>query len=82
LKPPPQPAGTNVFSCYTGFELMDSSAQRQKRRDIVLSSLDVAIDVMNLAKEVSSITPAKAVFGSASVILTMIKVCFFLHCLR
>ena len=29
---------------------------------------------MNLAKEVSSLTPAKAVFGSVGVLLTMIRV--------
>ena len=33
---------------------------------------------MNLVKEVSSITPAKAVFGSVSILLTMIKVRFSL----
>ena len=36
--------------------------------------LDVAIEALNLAKEISSVTPAKAVFGSVSVILTMIRV--------
>ena len=46
----------------------------QKRRDDALSLLNVAIEVMNLAKEVSSITPAKAVFGSVSALLTMIRV--------
>ena len=35
----------------------------------------MAIEAMNLAKEVSSITPAKAVFGSVSILLTMIRVC-------
>ena len=36
----------------------------------------MAIEVLNLAKEVSSITPAKAVFGSISVLLTMTMVHF------
>ena len=54
---------------------MDADSQRQKRRDDALSLLNVAIEAMNLAKEVSSITPAKAVFGSVSVLLTMIRVC-------
>ena len=58
---------------------MDPDAQQQKLRDIVLSSLNVAIETLNLAKEICSITPAKAVFGSVSVILTMIKVNSFLH---
>ena len=40
--------------------------------------LNAAIEAMNLAKEVSSITPAKAAFGFVGVLLTMIKVCFFL----
>jgi hypothetical protein len=55
---------------------MDAGAQKQKRREIVLSSLNVAIEASNLAKEFCSITPAKPVFGSFSVILTMIKVGF------
>jgi hypothetical protein len=40
--------------------------------------LNVAIEAMNLAKEVSSMTPAKPVFGSVSALLTMIRVCFLL----
>ena len=48
--------------------------QRQKRRDNTLSLLKAAIEAMNLAKEVSSATPAKAVFGSVSILLTMIVV--------
>ena len=36
--------------------------------------LNAAVEVLNLAKEVSSVTPAKAVFGSVSVLLTMIRV--------
>ena len=60
---------------------MDPGAQRQERRDNVLSSLNAAIETLNLAKEISSITPAKAVFGPVSVILTMIRVGFLLRCL-
>ena len=55
---------------------MDPNDQRQKRRDVVVSSLNVAIEASNLAKEFCSITPANPVFGSFSVILTMIKVGF------
>jgi hypothetical protein len=58
---------------------MYATAQRQKRREIVLSSLNVAIEASNLAKEFCSITPAKPVFASFSVILTMIKVSPFLR---
>ena len=61
---------------------MDPDARRQKGRENVISSLNVAIETLNLAKEVSSITPAKVVFGSVGIILTMIKVNFFPLCLR
>ena len=53
---------------------MDTKSQRQKGRDSALSSLDLAIELLNLAKEVSSITPVKAVFGTVSALLAMIRV--------
>ena len=53
---------------------MAAKSQRLKGRGGTFSSLNVAIDAMNLAKEISSITPAKAAFGSVSIILTMIRV--------
>ena len=56
---------------------MDSKQQAQ-RRDNPLSLLNAAIEATNLAKEISSATPVKAVFGSVSVLLTMIRVCFLL----
>jgi len=55
---------------------MEVRPQRPKGRDGALSSLNIAIEAMNLAKEVSSITPAKAVFGSVSILLTMVRVRF------
>ena len=55
---------------------MDTKSRRQKHQDATLSSLNAAIDAMNIAKDVMSMTPAKAAFGSVSVILTMIKVGF------
>lgn len=45
----------------------------ESQRDNTLSALNLAIDALNLTKEVSSIAPAKAVFGSV-VLLTMIRV--------
>jgi hypothetical protein len=53
---------------------MDPTPQRPKGRDGVLSALNVAIEGLNLAKEISSITPAKAVFGSVCILLVMIRV--------
>ena len=55
---------------------MNPKSQRPKREDNTLSLLNAIIDVSNLAKELSSPTPAKAVFGSVSILLTMIKVHF------
>ena len=55
---------------------MAAKAQPPKGRDGTLSSLNIAIEAMNLAKEVSSITPAKAVFGSVSILLAMVRVGF------
>ena len=55
---------------------MDAKSKRQKRRENTLSLLNVAIEALNLAKEASGATPAKAIFGSVSALLTMIRVCF------
>jgi hypothetical protein len=55
---------------------MATNSQRPKERSGVVSTLNVTIEALNLAKEISSITPAKAVFGSVSALLTMIKVPF------
>lgn len=57
------------------FRMADKS-QRLKRRDGILSSLNAVVDGLNLAEELSSITPAKAVFGSVSALLTVIRVSF------
>jgi len=59
---------------------MAEQSKRPKGRDGALLSLNVAIDGLNIAKELSSITPATAVFGSVSILLTMIKVRFLLCC--
>ena len=55
---------------------MKADSPQPKEREGIISTLNGAIEAMNLAKEVSSVTPAKAVFGSVSFILTMIKVSF------
>ena len=56
---------------------MEAKSSQQKGRENLLSSLNVAIDFLNLAKDsCGSIPPAQAVFGSVSILLTMIKVCF------
>jgi len=55
---------------------MAAKSQRPKGQDDALFSLNVAIDALNLTKEVSSITPVKVAFGSAHVLLTEIRVGF------
>ena len=53
---------------------METESQNPKDRDGAISVLNGFIEVFNLAKEISSNTPAKAVFGSVSVLLAMIRV--------
>ena len=53
---------------------MEAESRRPKGRESTISALNVTIEALNLAKELSSITPAKAVFGSVSVILATIRV--------
>jgi len=55
---------------------MAAKPQRQKRRDVTLSSLNAAIEALKIMKEATTITPAPAVFGIVSVLLTMIRVRF------
>jgi len=57
---------------------MDAKSQRPKGRDNTVSALNAAIDTLNLAKDIASIAPAKAVFGTVSIILTTIKVSLLL----
>ena len=53
-------------------------APKSKGRDRVLSALDALSTALNLAKDACSIHPAQIAFASASVLLTMIRVCSFL----
>lgn len=59
---------------------MATNSQRPKGRDNVLSALNVFIEVLNVAKEASCITPAQAVFTTVVVVLVMIRVRFFMFC--
>jgi hypothetical protein len=72
------PARHTVFSLLPPLSTMDANPQRPKERDGILSSLGLAIKAVDVAKEIVDIAPAKAVFGSVSVILTMLRVCFLL----
>ena len=59
---------------------MATKSQRPKTRDEALSSLNAAIDTLNLAGEFSAFAPAKAIFASVGVLLGVIKVHFTLFC--
>ena len=59
---------------------METKTQRPKDREGVISLLNATIEALNLAKELSSITPAKAAFGSVSILLTMVVVRLPLSC--
>ena len=58
---------------------MDANSQQQKHRNGALFTLNAAIEALNLAKEVSGVSPTKAVFGSVGILLSMIRVylCLF-----
>jgi hypothetical protein len=75
-----QPPRHAILSQLPPISTMDANSQRPKGRDSALSSLNVAIDAMNLAKDIVDIAPAKAAFGSVGALLTMIRVRFFLLC--
>ena len=51
-----------------------ASSRQQKGRDGVLTTLDVFIQTLNIAKDACGIPPAQVALGSASVLLTMIRV--------
>ena len=53
---------------------MASGSRRQKGRDNTLSVLNIAIDTLNLAKDVAVIPPAQAAFASVNALLTFIRV--------
>ena len=56
---------------------MKPESQRAKEREHTISTSNTAIEAIGLAKEISSIAPAKVVFGSVVVVvLTTIRVSF------
>ena len=56
---------------------METKYKRPEGPDVnALSSINVAIDTVDLAGDATSVTPAKDVFVSASILLTAIRVRF------
>jgi hypothetical protein len=71
---PPTASSPHRFPHKPRVSTMNKKPHQLKHQDSTISSLNIAIEFINLAKEASSVTPAKAVFGSVSIILSMIKV--------
>jgi len=59
---------------------MEAESKQPKGQGAIISPLNAAIEAMDLAEKISTITPAKTVFGSVSTLLTSIRVCFLLFC--
>ena len=78
LRHPSLPPRLTILSHLPPVPTMEPKTQQPKEQKGTISALNALIEALNLVKEVSSITPAKAVFGSASVLLTMIRVRLFL----
>ena len=57
---------------------MDTRSQHSKRKNDALSSLNAAIEAVDVAKEGSTVIPATDVYDSVSTLLTMIRVRFLL----
>ena len=57
---------------------MKTGSQQPKGREGAIERLNTAIEATNHAEKISSIAPAKVVFGSAEILLAQIRVCFLL----
>ena len=55
---------------------MYTTVKRQNRQEKVISSLNAAIVVLDVAQKASSITPAAVAFSIAKEVLTVVRVCF------
>jgi len=59
---------------------MDREPQRPKDRAGAISALKATIEAVDLAKKTSSIPPAESAFGSVSILLAVVRVCFLPFC--
>lgn len=69
-----QPSHHTISLQLPRISTMAPKSLRKQASEGALSVLNVFIEGLNLAKEIASVTPAKAAFGSAAVLLTMIRV--------
>ena len=59
---------------------MASESQQPNGRDNTLATLNLTIDALNLAKDLSTIAPAQAAFSAVVALLTVIRVFGLLFC--
>ena len=59
---------------------MEAESQQPNKQEGVISALNAAIEVLDLAEKNSSITPARTVFATVSSLLAKIRVCIPLFC--
>ena len=59
---------------------MKAESQQPKGREDVIEELNATIEATTLAEKVSTIAPAKIVFGSVVILLALIRVCFPFLC--
>jgi hypothetical protein len=69
-----QPASHAVHPHLPRASTMASTSQRPDRRDGALSTLDAFIQAFSLIKDTCGIPPAQIAFGSAVIVLTLIRV--------
>jgi hypothetical protein len=70
-----KPRATHALSSHPPrTSTMTSTSQPQTGRDVVIPTLDVFIQALNIAKDACGIPPAQIALGSASTLLTMIRV--------
>ena len=72
-----QPSHHTVLSQPPPVSTMEAGSQPLNEREGATSTLNAAIKTLNPVKT-SCFPPAKAVFGSVVVLLTLIRVCFLL----
>jgi hypothetical protein len=74
------PHATQLSCDYLEFLTMEAESEQPEGQEGTISALNAAIEAMNLAEKISTITPIKAVFGSVRTLLMIIGVCFLFFC--
>ena len=59
---------------------MEAGSQQPKGQESAISALNTAIKALSVAEKTSSVAPAKPVFRSVTILLTLIRVRFLLFC--